>query len=87
MSGSLFKQVLRNIKKNLIGLGREGGIEEVTGASLKAIKGKLRVYILEMFPLPEYICRHLSLLLRGEKLIIIQAGSRAKGGHESELEG
>lgn len=29
MSGSLFKQVFRNIKKNVIGLVREGRIEDV----------------------------------------------------------
>jgi len=33
MSGSLFKQVLRNSKKNLMCLGREGGTEDATGGS------------------------------------------------------
>lgn len=55
--------------------------------SLKAIEGKLGIYILEMFPLHESIYRHLPLLLSRKKLIIIQAGSQAKVGHESELEG
>jgi len=55
--------------------------------SLKAIEGKLEIYILEMFPLHESIYRHLPLLLSRKKLIIIQAGSQAKVGHESELEG
>ena len=40
MSGSLFKPVLRNIKKNLIGLDREGEIEGVARVRFESNQGK-----------------------------------------------
>lgn len=40
MSGSLFKQVLRNIKKNVIGLVREGGIEDVARVKFESNQGE-----------------------------------------------
>lgn len=40
MSGSLFKQVLKNIKKNLIGLDREGGIENVARVKFESNQEK-----------------------------------------------
>ena len=40
MSGSLFKQVLRNIKKNLVELEREGGIEDVARVKFESNQGK-----------------------------------------------
>lgn len=42
MSGSLFKQVLRNIKKNLIVLDREGEIEDVARVKFESNQGKAR---------------------------------------------
>lgn len=56
-------------------------------SSLNPIKGKLGLYILEMPPFPESIYRYFPLLLRGEKLVIIQAGSQVAGGYDCELEG
>lgn len=87
MSGSLFKQVLRNIKKNVIGLVREGGIEDVARVKFESNQGEAWSLYSGNVPSSGIYLPVFSAATEGGKLIVIQAGSPVVDGHESELEG